>query len=331
MGRSRTWGGVVATSILVFGCGGSSATGPDPEGSTSLTARHGHAMTYDRTRHLVLLFGGWGTEGSLPAGDRSSLWAWDGSSWERLASDGPTARHEAALAWDEGRSRAVLYGGLSGAFPNETVLSDTWEWDGTTWTRKATTGPTQRVHQGMAYDPARGRTVLYGGFSLDGATELHDVWEWDGSSWTRVSGGPSDVLARGAAHDEKAGAFYLIGYDASAGHVVLDRWDGTALTRTGAAGPGCEPALRAVAGLGATRGGILSAGSCNQVHPFESWRWDGAAWSRVAGVQPPERGNHAMAYDAERDRVVLFGGESLSGGADFGDTWEFDGTSWSKR
>jgi len=37
-----------------------------------------------------------------------------------------------------------------------------------------------------------------------------------------------------------------------------------------------------------------------------------------------------MSYDADRDRVVLFGGRqtSSSGTKDFSDTWEFDGTEW---
>lgn len=38
---------------------------------------------------------------------------------------------------------------------------------------------------------------------------------------------------------------------------------------------------------------------------------------------PPGRKRAAMAYDAKRDRVVLFGGNSF--GVDLGDTWEFDG------
>jgi hypothetical protein len=36
----------------------------------------------------------------------------------------------------------------------------------------------------MAYDPARGRTVLYGG-NHDGKV-VDDLWEWDGKQWARV-------------------------------------------------------------------------------------------------------------------------------------------------
>jgi len=41
---------------------------------------------------------------------------------------------------------------------------------------------------------------------------------------------------------------------------------------------------------------------------------------------PRPRHHHAMAYDAARDRVVLFGGQADEDV--FGDTWEWDGLSW---
>jgi hypothetical protein len=52
-----------------------------------------------------------------------------------------TARHGHAMVYDEARRRLLLYGGQSGTFPNLTVLSDTWEWDGPSWTRSSVSGP----------------------------------------------------------------------------------------------------------------------------------------------------------------------------------------------
>src|SRR5690349_2141772 len=41
----------------------------------------------------------------------------------------------------------------------------------------------------------------------------------------------------------------------------------------------------------------------------ETWEWDGADWRRAAaGSGPSSFGEHAMAYDAVRQRVVVFGG-----------------------
>ena len=37
-----------------------------------------------------------------------------------------------------------------------------------------------------------------------------------------------------------------------------------------------------------------------------------------------------MAYDADRGRVVLFGGSGTNPNVAFGETWEFDGTRWQR-
>jgi hypothetical protein len=39
----------------------------------------------------------------------------------------------------------------------------------------------------MAYDPARSRIVVFGGY--DGRNNLNDTWEFDGASWSRVEAG----------------------------------------------------------------------------------------------------------------------------------------------
>jgi hypothetical protein len=78
----------------------------------------------------------------------------------------------------------VLFGGSDS---NGKPLADTWEWDGQnkTWTQiKPTTSPPARSSHALAYDSARKRTVLFGGWS--GSTSLTDTWEWDGQSWTQI-------------------------------------------------------------------------------------------------------------------------------------------------
>ncbi|MCH8271508.1 MAG: hypothetical protein IH985_09915 [Planctomycetes bacterium] len=52
---------------------------------------------------------------------------------------------------------------------------ETWEWDGTSWTLAATTGPSPRNRHAMAYDSVRGVTVLFGG---DDGAPNGETWEW---------------------------------------------------------------------------------------------------------------------------------------------------------
>src|SRR5205085_921303 len=97
------------------------------------TARRGHAVAYDNTRGMTVLFGGY-NPGS-PGVYLNDTWEWDGSNWAtRNATASPSARESHAMVYDEARGAVVLFGGesFSGA-----VLGDTWEWNGTGWTQEA--------------------------------------------------------------------------------------------------------------------------------------------------------------------------------------------------
>ncbi len=53
------------------------------------------------------------------------------------------------------------------------------------------------------------------------------------------------------------------------------------------------------------------------------------SWARVPfTVGPSARGEHSVAYDSARNRVVLFGGSQNRNAIHLGDTWEWDGTQW---
>jgi hypothetical protein len=61
-----------------------------------------------------------------------------------------------------------------------------------------------------------------------------------------------------------------------------------------------------------------------------AWTYDGASWQKVQGPQPPPREDAQMAYDDNRNVVVLFGGKNVVDGSTFSDTWEWNGT-WTQR
>jgi hypothetical protein len=54
-----------------------------------------------------------------------------------------------------------------------------------------------------------------------------------------------------------------------------------------------------------------------------------AQWTQQLGAGPSARSRHAMAYDAARDRMVLFGGGV--GTTRLDETWELAGTTWTQR
>jgi hypothetical protein len=133
-----------------------------------------HAMAYDSARGQTILFGGW--DGQQYSGE---TWGWDGAVWTLLAraDAGPGARGFHGMAYDSARRRAVLFGGETDMLFGGADQGDTWEWDGTAWKEVPDAGLTPRDSPGLAYDSARGRTVLFGGWNQD---YFGDTWEYVG-------------------------------------------------------------------------------------------------------------------------------------------------------
>lgn len=77
----------------------------------------------------------------------------------------------------------------------------------------------------------------------------------------------------------------------------------------------------------AARSRLVVFGGYRGQYVGDTWEWDGASWTRVAGSGPIARNGPAMVYDEARRQVLLFGGDTRTTGA-LGDTWAFDGKAW---
>lgn len=134
------------------------------------------AMVYDQERSATLLF------------NSGETWTWDGADWTLVSADPDNDPQvgAASMVFDEARGVAVLFGGLH--ITTSQTMGDTWEWDGTIWTEVASTGPSPRWLASAAYDAARAKCIMYGGFSgSSGLVPLDGTWEWDGSIWVPVT------------------------------------------------------------------------------------------------------------------------------------------------
>jgi hypothetical protein len=257
------------------------------------------------------------------------LLSWPGSivaqQWQRVPL--PLARQGHALAYDLARGRTVSFGGYD-AFTN-TLLSDTFEYAGTQWSRIPTAiSPPARSGHGLAYDSARGRTVLFGGSSSTGY--LGDTWEYDGAHWSSIStaASPSPRYSFAFAYDNTRGRTVLFCGSGSTGYLG-DTWeyDGanwtpvtTPFSLTARTSPGFAWDL-------ARHRGVLFGGYTGGSALAETWEYAGTNWTRVttATTPPPSSGN-TLVYDATRQRTVLLVG-SVTNGLD---TWEYDGSNWSR-
>tara|TARA_R110002096_G_scaffold121528_15_gene263166 strand:- start:1047 stop:2435 length:1389 start_codon:yes stop_codon:yes gene_type:complete len=127
------------------------------------------AMTYDKGRGVVVMFGGW--NGSAPGTMYNTTWEYDGNDWTlRAPTTSPSGRYRAGCCYDDTRSRVLLYGGFGSA----TALQDTWEWDGNEWTQIAATGPARSTETYMAHDLIQGGTMLFGGSGPTGISD--ETW-----------------------------------------------------------------------------------------------------------------------------------------------------------
>jgi hypothetical protein len=260
----------------------------------------------------------------------NETWEWDGELWTGGSAQAPPAAPSpaptlgTAITFDSARHRTVAVSQSSASPPQ----METWEWDGASWSRRSTSGPSPRIIYGLVYDDARNRTVLFGGAPTGGTvtTQLGDTWEWDGANWAQVATeGPSPRTVGAMIYDGRR-VILFGGNDASGALTDSWTWDGVSWTLLAGTGfPGGQVAYDAARGRAVLFHGTASAST--------TWEWDGAVWAQRSASGPSPRVNVGMSYDAARSRVVLFGGSVsnyLEGGV-FGDTWEWDGNSWTQR
>jgi hypothetical protein len=137
-------------------------------------------IAYDRVNDQVVLFGGNTDSGGATSGANAETWIWDRSDWTHLTpAHSPAPRSFAVMAYDETRSKVVLYGGADAA--TGALLDETWVWDGADWTQEMPTSSPGNTLGAMAWDATNGKVVHWGGYVTTG------TWTWDGTDWTHES------------------------------------------------------------------------------------------------------------------------------------------------
>ena len=253
--------------------------------------------------------------------DVSTPRAWDG------------AFHQVALTstWD---ARAhVLRVALAEeprAWP--VVVDPTFETS--TWFDTARRTPDPRITPGMAFDPARGQMVMFGGVSAN-LLLFNETWTWNGTYWsdrTNAAVAPPRRLQSVLAFDTLRGETVLFGGGDPLG-MLNDTWvwNGTSWTKRV---PATSPSPRASCAMtyDTARGEIvLFGGSASTGFQNDTWVWNGVTWTqRFPTIAPPVRVGHMLAFDATRGEVVLFGGGG-AGALYLNDTWTWNGAHWTQR
>src|SRR5436190_4452525 len=155
----------------------------------------------------------------------------------------PLARNNTAAAYDEAHEVVVIFGGRHYQLVNGNWvpgdLGDTWIWNGQEWSEQHPINkPPPRSFTTMAYDPAVGKIVLFGGWCFSCGTYLNDTWEWDGNNWTQINTptAPPPRIGASIGYDAAHNQFVLFGGQVVIGGVsrrVADTWifDGVTWTQ----------------------------------------------------------------------------------------------------
>ncbi len=293
-------------------------------------ARDYGGMAFDSLHQATVLFGGY-TFTSTTESTPSDTWTWSGSDWAVTASAlllSPPERAYHAMTYDARRGRAVLFGGWD-SNASTPYADDTWVDDANGWSRASVGGqqPPRRSDHALAYDSARDRVVLFGGY-VPGTGSVGDTWELDGTTWVQAS--PMTVPSAREDHqliyDARLGVTVLFGgLGPSSSFADTWEWDGTSWTDvTPATG---SPPARYAFGMAydSSRDRVVVFGGVDVSSSFlaDTWEWDGTSWTELSpATSPPPSVFCSMTYDPVQRRVVLLGAQS---------NWLWDGTQWTEQ
>ena len=286
-------------------------------------ARTYTCTAFDSSRNKLVLFGG--------NNSQNDTWEWDGTAWEqKFPNTAPSARQATSMAYDAVRNRIVLFGGYinsSGA-----AASDTWTWDGTTWTQLSpTTIPPGRKDHALTYDPVRQVVVMSGGHRVNNDM-IGDIWEWNGTNWTKKIDFPTARSLYGMSFDSARGVSVLFGGIRAIDGVRLnDTWEynGTSWTQRQISGPPVRSehsmTFDSTRNVSVLFGGV----DVNGTSLGDTWEYNGTSWTQQnPNTYPSARSFAGLAFDTGRSVSVLTMGWDAGTNTYPGDTWEYDGTDW---
>jgi N-acetylneuraminic acid mutarotase len=199
-------------------------------------------------------------------------------------------------------------------------------------------GPSPRGYVSMAYDTESDRVILFGGQTgiyTEQANYNGETWAYDvaANEWTQMEP-PSGPTGRGAAelaYDAESDRVVLFGGgNKVAGWDLADTWAYDYNTNTWtemARGPIKHVGPRIAYDAESDR--IILFGGYDMKGFFynDTWAYDfnSDTWTEMKpSTSPPGRNYQAMAYDAESDRVLTWGGLGLDGKLLAPSVWAYD-------
>ena len=292
-------------------------------------ARFDPEIAYDPSTGETFLYGG--EVGSTTITIATDAWSYDAGTWTQLTS-GASSNFAlpvwAPMVYDARDGYFLMFGGncaITSVCPENVTAT----YSAGTWTALPTSiAPSPRWASDMAYDPADGNVVLFGGYN--GHTFLNDTWTYAGGIWTNIT------QTAGTPPPARAG-FGLMTYDAANQMLVLfggqestgflnDTWTFSS-GKWHQVDPSTPPPARNDAPLvyDPVLGSVLLiAGHGNTQALGDMWAFSHGNWTELLPSVPfSYRWAYGAVFDAADNEVLLFGGTNTSSGTYLGDTWTY--------
>jgi hypothetical protein len=158
-----------------------------PTTTNGPSARGGHTMAAWGTDLYV--FGGFEREVLSPPILHKLTSTFFTQAWTTITAPGPSSRFAHVMAFDESRRGLVVFGGRGA---DNSLLGDTWFFNGAAWTPIAGPGPSPRDYATLHWDEDLYGLRLAGGRTASGPTD--EQWLLRASGWqllpARLPGGP---------------------------------------------------------------------------------------------------------------------------------------------
>jgi uncharacterized repeat protein (TIGR02543 family) len=166
--------------------------------ATSPNARGLGAITWDPIDDYLLVYGGMSSETDI----HNDTWTYSYGHWHNLTlSVHPRQLLSPVMAYDPAEHYVLLYGGATPCpdleFGND--LQETWSYAHGIWTNLTSKVrgqvPDGRILSSMAYDPAQGYMVLFGGWNTTQGVVYGDTWIYTNGFWARLFVSPVPASA----------------------------------------------------------------------------------------------------------------------------------------
>lgn len=279
---------------------------------------------YDRARNRVIVFGGRRADEAL----LSDTWSFDGQSWtEESPLFVPPATSDGTMGYDAASKTILLVGGYTRTTTGESLQSDFWRFNGTTWQKEAVgNAPEKPQNPALVRNPNTNELLMYMGRDDDAG------WAYIQGGWSRrdYRPAPSMRVGQGVAADVSRQEVVMFGGANDTGFLG-DTWIAAGTRNTFVRmKPTTSPSPRNGHRLAYDRlrkTMVLFGGRDASRFLNDTWLWDGTNWRKAQpATSPTPRAFYGLAFDDPSGDIFLVGGEGDSGSLT--DTWRWNGSNW---